>query len=257
MLQHAWDLYPGENYLYAADSIHFPYGTKSLDQVRDFLRAFLDFFMAKNPKAIVIACNTATAAGLTFAQSHVPVPVIGVIEPGSRDALKHTHTQVVGVLSTEATYQSGLYPRTLKSLRPSLEVISAPCSVLVTMAESGHTQNPAATLHIQQCITPMLERQADVIVLGCTHFPHMKKLFTTIIGSRAHIVDPGYATAESLSDVCGPLKRQGRGRIEFFNPKDPHQAIRIARLLWPQFHGIPHALRWQGHRLLEVTTRSI
>lgn len=254
VLKHAWDLYPGENYLYAADSLHFPYGTKSLDRVQDFLGAFLDFFMTQDVKAIVIACNTATAAGLPQAQSRVPVPVIGVIEPGSRDALTHTKTQVVGVLSTQATYRSGIYPRTLRSLRHTVKVVATPCSELVTMAESGSIESSAAALHIRQCITPMLQRHADVIVLGCTHFPHMRRLFTSIIGSRAHIVDPGYATAQSLWDLCGPLNRQGKGRIEFFNTKDPHQALRIARLLWPNFHGTPHELAWHGHRLLEVTT---
>lgn len=252
VLKHAWDLYPGENYLYAADSIHFPYGTKSLDQVREYLWAFLDFFMSRNVKAIVVACNTATAAGLPLAQSRVPVPVLGVIEPGSRDALRHTKTNAIGVLSTEATYQSGIYPRILQSYRPQVKVIAVPCSVLVTMAESGHTNGPEVAAHIRECITPMLAQNADVVVLGCTHFPHMKKLFTTIIAHSAHIVDPGLATAKDLFEVCGPLKRYGSGQIDFFTTGDPYQAIHVARSLWSDFHGTPHFLKWQGHALIET-----
>ncbi len=252
VLKHAWDLFPGENYLYAADSIHFPYGTKSLNQVRDFLWAFLDFFMTKNVKAIVVACNTATAAGLPLAQNRVPVPIIGVIEPGSRDALRYTKTDVIGVLSTEATYRSGIYPRVLQSYRPTVKVVSVPCSVLVTMAESGQTQGPEVAAHIRQCATPMLEYNADVVLLGCTHFPHMQRLFSTIIGGSVHIVDPGLATARFLPQACGPLNSHGRGHIEFFTTGDPQKAVRVARLLWSNFGGVPHALEWQHHQLVEI-----
>lgn len=249
VLRQACSLYPGEHFLYAADSAHFPYGPKSLSQVREWFMSFVDFFLEKNAKAIIIACNTATAAALEAAQLRSPVPVIGVIYPGVQKALENSPKKRIAVLSTEATYRSGIYPRALKELYPGVQVVAAPCPVLVMMVEEGRTDGPEVTQAVRACTEPVLAQNVDTVILGCTHFPHMETIFRKVVNHRATIIDPGVATAEILPQWLGPLKSQGTGSIEFFTTGDPHRFARIAKILWPDFAGHPYSLQWHNNTL--------
>lgn len=250
VLRRAQMLYPGENFIYAADSAHFPYGTRSLEEVRAFFLTFLDFFLEHDAKAVVIACNTATAAALDVAQKLSPVPVIGVINPGAEQAIQKTQNHIVGVLSTEATYRAGVYAHALTRLDPLVSVVSAPCPILVTMAEFGKTNGPDVSRAIGLCTEPVLSQGVDTVILGCTHFPHMEKLFEEVIDNRAVIVDPGYATAKKLAQVVGPLQTTGKGQIEFYTTGSPNRALSVARILWPEIRAVAHPLIWQDQQLV-------
>ncbi|PSR33144.1 MAG: glutamate racemase [Sulfobacillus benefaciens] len=253
VLKRARDLYPGENYLYAADSGHFPYGSRSLSQVREFFLSFLDFFLSHNVKAIVIACNTATAAALEIAQEISPVPVIGVIQPGVVDAIHASKSGVIGILSTEATYQAGVYPNALKALNPQIKSIAHPCPILVTMVESGQTSGPQVENRVRQCTHSLLSHNADTVILGCTHFPHMEHIFRKVINGRAVIIDPGLSTARLLPSILGPLNTTGEGSMAFYTTGDPKFALHIARILWPDLAEEPRQLLWEKTSLKTLT----
>ncbi len=233
VLRRAWALYPGEHFIYGADSNHFPYGSRSLSEVRTLFLRFLEFFIAQDVKAVIIACNTATAAALEMAQEICPVPVIGVVYPGAERAVKTTVNGRIGVLSTYATYKSGIYRRAIGQYGQKAQVVQWPCPVLVTMAELGHTETQQAREAVRECLNMIFPHEVDTVVLGCTHFPHMERIFYEEVGERATIIDPGYETARHLPQVLGPLSSGPGGSIQFFTTGNEKDFNRISSSLWP------------------------
>lgn len=233
VLRRAWELYPGEHFIYGADSLHFPYGTRTLDDVRELFFRFLDFFLKQNVKAVVIACNTATAAALELSQLKSPVPVIGVVYPGAQKATQTSQTGHIGVLSTQATFASGVYRKAIERYNPEAYVVQWPCPALVTMAEMGNTQTRQARLAVRECLDVVFSHDVDTVVLGCTHFPHMERIFYEEVGDRAAIIDPGYETAKHLQNVLGPLDTLSRGSLSFYTTGSIVEFNRISTSLWP------------------------
>lgn len=257
VLRQARQLFPGEDFLYAADSLHFPYGEKTLADVQRWFMAFVEFFLKQNAKAIVIACNTATAAALQTAQNLSPVPVIGVISAGVDAAVRMSPNRQVGVLSTAATYRSGVYPQALQAIDPKITITAAPCPILVTMVESGQIEGPHVFDAVKHCTEPVLSQNVDTVILGCTHFPHMEQIFRDVVDQRAAIIDPGLETARILPSILGPLKTQGIGRVDFYTTGSPDQFAYVARMLWPHVEARPKGLIWNGSQLAEIITTKI
>ncbi|MCY0885092.1 MAG: glutamate racemase [Firmicutes bacterium] len=246
VLRQARELYPDHDFLYGADSLHFPYGSRPLSEVRDLFLRFLDFFLSRGVQAVVIACNTATAAALDEARRRSPVPVIGVVEAGAQQAAAVSRNRRIGVLSTLATYRSGIYRMAVQARDPTAEVVQRACPDLVTMAEAGETESEAARLAVRACLTDVFRRKVDTVVLGCTHFPHMERIFREEVGDRAAIIDPGLETARRLGRLLPP--GGGSGQMEFFTTGDPRRFERITASLWP---GIPvqaQRLIWRNGR---------
>ncbi|MCY0879741.1 MAG: glutamate racemase [Firmicutes bacterium] len=242
---------PQYRFLYGADSGHFPYGEKSLDDVRQWFLAFLDFFVHRGASAVVIACNTATAAALDEAKARSPVPVIGVVDPAARRAAEVTKNGKIGVLSTESTYRSRLYPRTLKALNPALMVVAKPCPILVSMAENGDTEGYHVEDKVRQCVEPVLETGVDTIILGCTHFPHMRQAFNRVVGQAAAIIDPGEEVGVALAAAhieVAPVQ-SADDPITAWTTADPGRFTEIARKLCPEIPLIAEPLMWQGPSL--------
>ncbi|PSR37158.1 MAG: glutamate racemase [Sulfobacillus thermosulfidooxidans] len=251
VLKRAWALYPGEDFIYGADSSHFPYGSRSLDNVRELFLRFLDFFLDQHVKAVVIACNTATAAALEEAQRRSPVPVIGVVDPGAHRAARLSSSGRIAVLSTYATYQSEVYRYAIARYNEGAQVVQHPCPVLVTMAESGDTDTEQARLAVRECLTTVFREDVDTVVLGCTHFPHMERIFYQEVAGRAEIVDPGYETAKHLSAVLGPLKQQEGGTMRFYTTGQTEEFDRISAVLWPGMTIRATALQWRNGHYVE------
>ncbi|NMP21756.1 glutamate racemase [Sulfobacillus harzensis] len=242
---------PGEQFIYGADSGHFPYGEKSLQQVRDWFLAFLDFFIAQGARAVVIACNTATAAALQEAAARSPVPVIGVVEPAAERAAAISRNGSVGVLSTEATHRSGLYRSRLQAIRPQLTVISKPCPILVVMAENGQIDGVNVEDAVRACVEPVMDTGVDTIILGCTHFPHMRQVFNRVVDNRAAIVDPGEEIADRLMPLGFPKHGQTT-RVKAWTTGNLERFLWVAERLCP---GIPleaHALHWKDGRVRDA-----
>ena len=252
VLRHLVEYFPQEKFLYAADSGHFPYGEKSLEDVRRWFLAFVDFFNDQGARAIIIACNTATAAALEEARQRTSVPVIGVVEAAVNRASAISENRRIGVLSTEATYRSGLYPRALQNLDPAVYVVSKPCPVLVIMAENGHVDGIQVEDEVRQCVSPVLAEDVDTIVLGCTHFPHMRQVFNRVVGDHVRIVDPGEEIAPYLSRDMRLVKTSGaQPPVAAWTTGDPALFTTIAAQLCPHIPVVTRPLQWRGGKLTD------
>jgi glutamate racemase len=258
VLRHLVERFPGEHFIYAADSAHFPYGDKSLDTVRDWFLAFLQFFVTQGARAVVIACNTATAAALDAARDAVDIPVFGVVEPAAVRAARITGNGHVGVLSTLGTFNSGLYPQFLTRQNPDLQVVAKPCPILVTMAENGTVRGASVEQEVRQCVTPVLEQGVDTIILGCTHFPHMREVFNHVVDGQAVIVDPGEEAADLLEQELGLApQRSSVSEVQAWTSGDPIRFRAIAHLLCPNIPLRAHPLIWNSGAVTEPENENL
>lgn len=231
-------LLPSENLVYACDTLHFPYGPRPLSQVRRFFLRFMDFFAAHHCKLVVVACNTATAAVLDLLESgRLPVPAIGVLQPGAERAARLSQTGRIGVAATQGTCASGIYPKMIRQIRPGAHVAQEACPILVIRAEEGVISGPEVRAEVERSMAPILAEGVDTLVLGCTHFPHMQAVIAEVVGPEVRLVDPGVATAERVAEL---LREQGlanpgpsAGRRTFFTTGDPVRFVEVASRLWP------------------------
>jgi glutamate racemase len=207
------ELYPSEPIIYFGDTARVPYGTKSAETIQRYAQEDTEFLLSFQPKAIVVACNTASALALqTVKNAAGEVPVFGVLEPGARAALKATRNGKVGVIGTTATVASQAYQQSLKKLQPNLHVVSNACPLFVPLAEEGMFDHPATRLIAADYLAPLIEEQVDTVVLGCTHYPLLRKTLATLLGPSITIIDSGEALARELG---GTLQlRQGGSREE-------------------------------------------
>jgi len=194
---------PAETILYLGDTARLPYGTKSEQTVARYTQTNVDFLLERGVKAVVIACNTASALGLPHLACDVPVR--GVIEPGARRAAAVSRGRV-GVLATESTVRSGAYAAALARLRPELEVVSQAAPLLVPLIEEGWLDDPVTREVIARYLAPLLARGIDTLVLGCTHYPLVAPLLAAAAGPGVTLVDSAEAVA---AEVAAELEGSG------------------------------------------------
>jgi glutamate racemase len=198
-------LLPSESTIYFGDTARVPYGPKSPETVRRYAREILEWLLQQDVKAIVIACNTVTAHALDDLRLRSPVPVIGVIEPGARAAAAATTSGVVGVIGTAGTIASGAYHRALRAIRPDLRVIEQACPLFVPFVEEGWFDRPATRLVADEYLEPLKRAGIDALVLGCTHYPMLKRLLHDVMGPDVALIDSAEETARQLSQVLTDL----------------------------------------------------
>ncbi len=246
LLKQAWALYPGEDYIYICDTEHFPYGQRPLVQVRTFFLGVLTYALTLDPKAVIIACNTATAAALDAARAvSGDVPVVGVVEPGILAAVRVTHNRRIGVLTTVATHRSGIYQNGLRAAEARAVVWQRPCPLLVVLAENGRVTGPESRAAVAHCVQGLLAEDVDTLILGCTHFPHMQAIFAEVVGDRAHLIDPGLETAKILPHYVVGLQREGLGTVSLLTTGQPERVLRVGRQLWEHIVMRPGQLAWE------------
>ena len=192
---------PKEKIIYFGDTARVPYGNKSRETVIAYSRQIVDFLLAKGVKAIVVACNTASAFALETIRKDVPVPIVGVVKPGARTASRTTKNGRIGIIGTEGTINSGLYTEYLRELDPGLRVFGKACPLFVPLAEEGWRDDPITVEVIRRYITPMLENDIDTLVLGCTHYPLLAPSIGKVAGENVALVNPAYETALELSKI--------------------------------------------------------
>lgn len=192
-------LLPGEEYLYLGDTGRVPYGTKSPRTVLRYALEAAAFLHARQVKALVVACNTASAVALAAIEEQFKVPVIGVIEPGARKAVGVTRNRRIGVIGTEGTVKSGAYTRAIHRLDPGVEVVTAACPLFVPLAEEGWADHAVARLAAEEYLAPLQQAGIDTLVLGCTHYPLLKQTLRTVLGAGVVLVDSAEETAHSLA----------------------------------------------------------
>lgn len=191
---------PNESFVYLGDTARLPYGTKSVNTIKQYALQMGRILVERRIKALVIACNTATTAALLHLQNTlVDLPILGVIVPGAKAAISATYNQRIAVLATETTIASNAYQNLIKQNLPNAEISARACSLLVALAEEGMVDNNIAREALQHYLNDIKEE--DTILLGCTHFPVFKPLLSKILPSSVKIVDSAIATADSLYEL--------------------------------------------------------
>jgi len=195
---------PAESTVYLGDTARVPYGTKSSDVVVRYSRTNARFLLEHDLKLLVVACNTATAHALETLQRELPVPVIGVVEPGARAAAALTRSRRIGVIGTAGTIASGAYQRALAAAVPGAEVVARACPLFVPLAEEGWTDGDVPRLVAERYLGD-LRGDIDTLVLGCTHYPLLAPVIADVLGPEVALVDSAEATAAAVEDTLRGL----------------------------------------------------
>ncbi len=194
---------PGESLVYLGDSARVPYGTKSAETVIRYSLENAAFLEGKGVKAIVVACNTASALALPALSQKFDLPVLGVVNPGAKEAMAATKRRTIGVIGTSATIASDAYARALKELDSNVRVVSQACPLFVPLVEEGWTDNDVARAAAKHYLSDMHNEGIDVLILGCTHYPLLKPLIRETVGDAITLVDSAEATASALEALLG------------------------------------------------------
>jgi glutamate racemase len=207
---------PLESTVYLGDTARVPYGTKSGEVVTRYSLANAQALLEYDIKALVVACNTASAVALPALEAQLPIPVIGVIIPGAQAAVKATKTGKVAVIGTPGTIASGAYQAALAAASPGMEVHARACPLFVPLAEEGWTEGEVPRLVAEKYLGGDFLGQVDTLVLGCTHYPLLAPIIQQIVGPNVTLVDSAKATAERLVEVLREreLTRLERGTVE-------------------------------------------
>jgi glutamate racemase len=199
---------PDESILYLGDTARLPYGTKSARTVTRYTQRNVDFLLERGVKAIVVACNTASALAMDDLKSSVPT--WGVIEPGAEAAAAISGGRV-GIVATESTVESGAYPAALARYRPELEILSEACPLFVPLVEEGWHEDPVARTVAERYLTPLVESGIDTLILGCTHYPLLSSMIADLMGPDVHLVDSAGAVAERVAKEMRELGLVAKG----------------------------------------------
>jgi glutamate racemase len=203
------DLLPGEDLIYIGDTGRYPYGPRPLDEVRRFSAQITEKLVEEHDvKLVVVACNTAAAAGLSELRAGFDVPVISVIEPGLRASLRATETGRIGVIGTVGTVSSGAYQRAANELDASVDLTCAACPGFVEFVERGETDSDQVYVLAERLLAPIREAKVDALLLGCTHYPFLARTISDVVGRDVVLVSSADETAFELRSH---LERDGRG----------------------------------------------
>ena len=232
VLQKIIETLPRENTVYLGDTARSPYGTKSVETVLRFSFENADFLIDKGVKLVVVACNTSTAVALESLRENVSVPVVGVIEPGVRAALEKTRNKKVGVIGTEATIQSGAYTKSLKAFDPNIEVYSRTCPLFVPLVEEGWVDNAVVKMTVESYLSSLKQSGIDTLILGCTHYPLLKRAIRKFMGRQVQLVDSAAETAKSIHATLKQesiARERGKGSHSFFVTDASERFIKVGQ----------------------------
>lgn len=219
VLKEIMSILPNENIVYFGDTARVPYGPRSKETVIKYTFQAINFLISKNVKAIVIACNTATARSLELAQKKYNIPIIGVVEAGARTAAYTTQNNIVGVIGTEGTISSKAYEEEIHKINNNIEIIGKACPLFVPIVEEGWSDSEIAFLTAQRYLKELQESGIDSLVLGCTHYPLLKDTIKKVVEDKIKLVNPARETAKDLKNVLTKhdLLRGNSSELTFYN----------------------------------------
>ncbi len=223
-------LLPREHIIYLGDTARVPYGNKSPQTVTSYALESAMFLLTKGVKILVIACNTSSALALNILKKKLPVPVLGVIDPGAREAEGLTRVKRIGVIGTNATIQSGAYEKAIKKRNPQISVVSKPCPLLVPIVEEGLEGHAIARLAVEMYLQEFKSIDIDTLVMGCTHYPILEQMIQDVMGKDVVVINTGKETAKDVRNVldkAGMLSRTGSGGCDYFVTDSPDSFKRI------------------------------
>lgn len=241
---------PGEDIVYFGDTARVPYGAKSRHTVMKFSVENALFLLKYNVKLIIVACNTSSSVALAGLRRNFKVPIVGVIEPGVIDAASSTKNGRIGIIGTATTIRSQAYERRIKRHLPHAKVFSQSCPLFVPLAEEGWLSKAVTLDVIRDYLSPIKQKGIDTLILGCTHYPLLKKSIRKIIGKKITIIDSAISTTKAVKTLLvdqglGNQDRR-RGRLRFFVTDEPGRFKRVGeRFLGRRLE----AVRKVGHGL--------
>ena len=228
---------PEESVIYVGDQGHVPYGSRSMEQIQNFSEAITCFLLEQGAKIIVVACNTASAAALKYLREKFPdVQFVGM-EPAVKPAAERTQTGKVGVLATPATFQGALYASVVERFANGVELFQNTCPGLVQQIERGNLDGGETRKILENALLPMLEKNIDTVVLGCTHYPFVIPLIHQIVGDagRVRVIDPAPAVAKQtgrLLEARGMRNQsESKGEVKFYTSGEPYELKSLLPLL--------------------------
>lgn len=217
---------PGESFIYVGDNARVPYGGRSTDEILEFNREIVKFLTDQGVKAIVAACNTSSALAIPHLQTQSPVPLLGLIGAGARQAAAFDR---VGVIATEGTVRSGAYGQTIHDMSPATRVMEIACPGLVPLVERGELNGPLAYTVVRDALMPFAAEGVEALVLGCTHYPMLAHLIREIL-PHVELIDPGHQLAADLADFLRETGLQNTGSVNrrFYTSGSPQQFQQLA-----------------------------
>ena len=230
VLKEVLNILPAENIVYLGDTARVPYGVRSPETVERYSFECTGFLLKKGIKLLVVACNTVSAISLTTIRQKLSIPVIGVIEPGARAAVRSTKNRIIGVIGTEATIRSGAYLKAIKALDSRTEVHALACPLFVPLVEEGWTDGLIARQIAEKYLNSLKDKRADTLVLGCTHYPLLKHIIQEVMGT-VDLIDSAVETALVVRDVLNEMElTRAAGpasSVEFFVTDSPDRFIGV------------------------------
>jgi glutamate racemase len=222
---------PDEELVYLGDTARVPYGTKSPQTVCRYAQEAARFLVGQHVKLLVVACNTASAVAVEALAETYRLPVVGVINPGANGALAATRNNRVGVIGTEGTIRSGAYDRAIRNTRNDVQVFSAACPLFVPFAEEGWAGHAIARMAAEEYLQPLLDQGIDTLVLGCTHYPLLKKILQDVVGPDVALIDSAAETAKTVAQLLtqSGLRRRDKqpGPSRYFVTDIPDRFERV------------------------------
>ncbi len=216
---------PNESVVYFGDQGHIPYGPRPMEQIRSFSEAITNFLLQQKAKIIVVACNTASAAALKYLREKFQTVQFVGMEPAVKPAAEQTQTGKVGVLATPATFQGALYASVVERFANGVELFQNTCNGLVQQIEQGNLEGKETRNILEAALLPMLEKNIDTVVLGCTHYPFVIPLIQEIVGNKVRVIDPAPAVAKQVGRLLEVNRTRNesksRGKIKFYTSGDP------------------------------------
>ena len=226
------ELLPSENIFYLGDTARVPYGGKSPVTVERYSREMIEMLVAEDVKAIVIACNSASAVALPNLEGDFRVPIVGVIQPGAQAAVAATRNRHVGVIGTRATIKSGAYERAIRALGPDIAIAARPCPLLVPLIEEGWLNDEITDRIIARYLEPLVRQGIDTLVLGCTHYPLLADAISRFLQDKVTLDDSAKNCAkavEQLLDRESIRNPKGSGKLQVALTDTPEGFLDVAR----------------------------
>jgi len=223
---------PNENIIYFGDTARVPYGSKSNQTVIEYSIQNTKFLLKKNVKMVVVACNTASSVALDVLRNEFNVPIIGMIEPGSKTALNITKNNHVGVIGTNATINNKAYSQRLKKLNNKIKVYESACPLFVPLAEEGWIKHKAAQLVADEYLKKFKVHEIDTLILGCTHYPILNDIIQKSVGKKVKLIDSGTSAAIEVNNLLEALDLKNdskrKGKHQFYVSDVPRKFQEVA-----------------------------
>ncbi|MBO6113298.1 MAG: glutamate racemase [Lachnospiraceae bacterium] len=231
---------PRERLIFFGDTARVPYGSKSKETVTRYSEQIIRFLRTQNVKAIVAACNTASALALDDIEKNADFPIIGVVKPGAYAASQATKNGKIGLIGTEATISSGMYERLLKDINPDARIIGKACPLFVPLVEEGLLDDPVTTEIAGRYLAGLIDSGIDTLIMGCTHYPLIKDTLQKTVGDAVKLINPAYETARECSlmlEEKGLLNDKdielGETAYRFFVSDEAEKFKSIANMILP------------------------